>query len=304
MSGSRPARVLVVDDEAPARRKLARFLAEDPRFLLVSEADDGKVAVERIVSETPDLVFLDIQMPAFDGFEVLASVPRDRLPHVIFTTAFSEFAVRAFEVRAVDYLLKPFDQERFRSACDAYLERRRNPVDDWQMLESTRQSGLPIERLLVRHRQRLVVVRLDDVSRVSAEEKYVRLHTDMGSLLHRMPIGELAAASRRLAVRPHPAQRDRESPPRGVRGHPVPRRCPGTVARRNRTHGEPALSFVVAPTASALSFNSSGPLLRRRIPVPSRPQSPPPTRSRASQTKPQATCWLRSQMTSPTAVAR
>ena len=137
-------------------------------------------------------MFLDIQMPAFDGFEVLASVPRDRLPHVIFTTAFSEFAVRAFEVRAVDYLLKPFDQERFRSACDAYLERRRNPADDWQMLESTRQSGLPIERLLVRHRQRLVVVRLDDVSRVSAEEKYVRLHTEMGSLLHRMPIGELA----------------------------------------------------------------------------------------------------------------
>jgi two-component system LytT family response regulator len=189
----RTARVVIIDDEAPARSKVARFLAEDPRFLLVSEAEDGASGVLRIVSDRPDLVFLDIQMPAFDGFEVLASVPALELPHVVFTTAFAEHALRAFEVRAVDYLLKPFDQERFRAACDAFWDRRRGSSDAWSVVEQIRPRDRPLERLLVRHRGALIPVRLCDVSRVSAEEKYVRLHTAHGSFLHRMPIKALAA---------------------------------------------------------------------------------------------------------------
>jgi two-component system, LytTR family, response regulator len=187
------ARVLIVDDEAPARRKLARFLGDDARFVVAGEAEDGAQAVEQIVALEPDLIFLDIQMPGLDGFEVLAALPRESLPHVVFTTAFAEFALKAFEVRAVDYLLKPFDQERFQAACETYWERRGEPSQLARLIESLRASPGPLERLLVRQRERLVIVRLRDVTHVSAEEHYVRLHVSGGSHLHRMALSDLAA---------------------------------------------------------------------------------------------------------------
>ncbi len=195
MKAPAPARVLLVDDEAPARRKLLRFLADDARFVVAGEAEDGGQAVEQIVSLAPDLLLLDVQMPGLDGFEVLAALSRERLPHVIFTTAFAEFALKAFEVRAVDYLLKPFDQGRFRAACDAYWERRAERSELWRLIESLslRAAPGPLERLLVRQKDRLVLVRLRDVSHISAEEHYVRLHVGGASHLHRMALGELAA---------------------------------------------------------------------------------------------------------------
>lgn len=194
MSRVPAARVVIVDDEAPARRKLARFLADDERFAVAGEAADGTQAVERIVALEPDLVFLDVQMPGFDGLEVIASLPRRTLPHVVFTTAHAEFAVKAFELRAVDYLLKPFDRERFRAACDLYWERRgRDPGELWRLVESLRRGPSHLERLLVRRKDRLVVVRLSDVSRIRAEEHHLRLHTAEGSLLYRMALHQLAA---------------------------------------------------------------------------------------------------------------
>ncbi len=110
-----PLRVLVVDDEAPARSKLRRLLASDPRFTLAGEAADGAAAVAQVQALHPDLLILDIQMPGLTGFEVLEAL-EPPLPQVIFSTAFDRFALEAFEAAAVDYLLKPYDAARFAKA--------------------------------------------------------------------------------------------------------------------------------------------------------------------------------------------
>src|SRR5688572_19454656 len=110
-----PIRVVVVDDESPARRKIHRFLAEEPDFDIVGEAGTGLEAVRVIGQTAPDLVFLDVQMPGLDGFAVLQSIDLEPPPQIVFTTAYDHFAIQAFEVHALDYLLKPFDQARFKS---------------------------------------------------------------------------------------------------------------------------------------------------------------------------------------------
>lgn len=109
-------RVLVVDDEPHARQKLVKFIEAMPDLALIGACQNGREAVEMVRRESPDLVFLDIQMPELGGFEALERLGRDRLPYIIFTTAYSEYAARAFEVEAVDYLLKPFDATRFERA--------------------------------------------------------------------------------------------------------------------------------------------------------------------------------------------
>ena len=111
-----PVRALVVDDELMARKRIRRFLKSEPDILLVGECGDGREAIAAIQSLKPQLLFLDVQMPEVNGFEVLASLRPEELPVVIFVTAFDEFAMRAFEAQALDYLLKPFDQERFQKA--------------------------------------------------------------------------------------------------------------------------------------------------------------------------------------------
>jgi two-component system, LytTR family, response regulator len=187
-------RVLIVDDEPPARRKIRALLHGDDRFIIAGEAGDGLEAVNRIEAEQPDLIFLDIQMPGLSGFEVLEALGAAR-PQVIFTTAYDEYAVRAFEVRALDYLLKPFDQDRFRQALDRALEdrRRRGSLDakvdglvgDWRA-----QQG-PLQRLLIRDRERMRIVRADEIEWIEAEEKYVRLHLPHETLLHRETMSNL-----------------------------------------------------------------------------------------------------------------
>lgn len=181
-------RVLIVDDEPPARRKIRTFLQGDSRFEIAGEAGDGARAVELVESLRPDLLFLDIQMPELSGFEVLLALGEDR-PRVVFTTAFDQYAVQAFEVRALDYLLKPFDRERFRQALDRAVEDReqRQAVQgrlagllaDWQARQG------PLERLLVREREKVRIVRCREIEWIESEEKYVRLHAGKSSLLHR-----------------------------------------------------------------------------------------------------------------------
>ena len=109
-------RALVVDDEPLARERVASLLAAKPEVELVGQCRDGREAIAAIVEQRPDLVFLDIQMPGADGFEVIRTVGPEEMPIVIFVTAYDQHALRAFEVRALDYLLKPFDQDRFREA--------------------------------------------------------------------------------------------------------------------------------------------------------------------------------------------
>lgn len=171
-----PARVVVVDDEPHAREKLRRYLADDPRVEWVGEAGDGMAAVALVEEVEPDLVLLDVQMPEMDGFDVLAALEGDRLPAVVFVTAHDEHAVRAFEVQAVDYLLKPVDRTRFAEAVGRALavgaSRRREVRRVLEALPAPR----PLERFLVRSRGRMHLVPVGDVDWIGAAGNYVELH--------------------------------------------------------------------------------------------------------------------------------
>jgi two-component system LytT family response regulator len=179
-------RVLVVDDEPLARAGVIQLLARDPEVDVVGEAGDGRAAVAAIAALQPDLLILDVQMPELDGFEVLRSLPRDRMPAVIFVTAYDQHALRAFEVHALDYLLKPFDDERFAEA----VARAKQTLRSAELGElSRRLVGLLEERgaapapetrltrLIVKHEGRVAFVRVEDLDWIEAADYYVKLHT-------------------------------------------------------------------------------------------------------------------------------
>ncbi|QRO01127.1 response regulator transcription factor [Archangium violaceum] len=193
-----PPRVLVVDDEAPARAKVKRLLADDPRFQLVGEAADGNEALSRVESLRPELLILDVQMPGLTGFEVLEVLGPEACPQVIFSTAYDQYALKAFDAHAVDYLLKPYDAERFQKALDKAHARLVGGRQDAERLEAllaglsrAREPGRPLERLVVKVGEAWVPLRLDRVFRLSAEDKYVRLHTDQGEHLVRQGLKAL-----------------------------------------------------------------------------------------------------------------
>ena len=190
-----PLRVLVVDDEAPARAKVKRLLAEDARFQLAGEASDGHEALSLVEAMRPDLLVLDIQMPGLTGFEVLEALGPEACPKVVFSTAYDAFALKAFDAHAVDYLLKPYDAERFGKALDkahAQLAGARSDAERLEALLSgvarARSAERPLERLVVKVGEAWVPLRLDTVLRLSAEDKYVRLHTQTGEHLVRQSL--------------------------------------------------------------------------------------------------------------------
>jgi two-component system LytT family response regulator len=182
-------KILVIDDEQPARSKIQSFLKGEERVEWVMEAEDGREAVEAIIRHRPDLVFLDIQMPGMDGFEVIKAVGLESMPAVVFVTAFDEYAIAAFEVQAVDYLLKPYDQDRFGRSFDRAWERIRSGEENatlfTRLLEEVKTESRYLKRILVRKRGRYFFVRTEDVIYVSAEEKYVNIHTQEGKHLIR-----------------------------------------------------------------------------------------------------------------------
>jgi two-component system LytT family response regulator len=182
---------LIVDDEAPARAKLRLYLEADERAVVVGEATNGLEAVERVESLRPELVLLDVQMPGLDGFEVLAALQDGELPHVVFVTAHDEHAVRAFEVRALDYLLKPVDRGRLRSAVDRVIEAGRPGRDALRVLEDRPTATSPLERFLVRERGRLRLVPVGDVDWIGAAGNYVELHVGDHTHLVRGTLNEL-----------------------------------------------------------------------------------------------------------------
>jgi two-component system LytT family response regulator len=183
MSPKSPLRVLVVDDEAPARRKILRLLREEPNLELVGEADSGEAAVTAIKKQRPDLVFLDVQMPGLDGFGVIRALDaaKARLPRIIFITAHDRFALRAFEVHAFDYLLKPVSEQRFREALQRVRTQHEQSADGFSsrvqaMLEQLeREKSFP-ERILVEEDSRAIFVAVKEIDWVEADRNYVLLH--------------------------------------------------------------------------------------------------------------------------------
>jgi two-component system, LytTR family, response regulator len=179
----RPRRVLIADDEELARERVRMMLGDRPGYEVVAETRDGPATVEAIIEHAPDIVFLDIKMPGLDGFEVLASLEdADAQPSIIFVTAFDAHAVHAFDVGAVDYLLKPFDGIRFGQAltrAEARLDRGfARGIDPALrgLLETLHARPAYPERFLVRGPTHLYFVRARDVEWVDAQGNYVRLH--------------------------------------------------------------------------------------------------------------------------------
>ena len=176
------ARVLIVDDESPARRRLRAQLAKEEDVLIAGEAGSGPEAVLAIRALRPDLVFLDVQMPGMNGFEVIEAIGVDAMPAVVFVTAYDEFALDAFEVAAADYLLKPFTDERLRKAVarglDAQAWREAGRASLARLVGEGLGSGArSLERLLVREGGRMFFVPVTEIVRLSAEGNYVRIHT-------------------------------------------------------------------------------------------------------------------------------
>jgi two-component system LytT family response regulator len=193
-----PIRTLIVDDEPLARKGVRILLEKDPDVRILGEAGDGIEALERIKADRPDLVFLDVQMPEMSGFEVLESLSPDELPLVVFVTAYDQYALNAFQVHALDYLMKPFEDERLQEALDhAKALQRKNGTPSTrrlqEMLEATKAERGRVGRIMVRSGGRITFVRVDDVDWIEAQGDYVCLHTQGKKHLVREKISDLEA---------------------------------------------------------------------------------------------------------------
>jgi two-component system, LytTR family, response regulator len=185
MSPEAPLRVLVVDDEAPARRKLLRLLREDGQVEVVAEADSGEGAVAAIAEHRPDLVLLDVQMPGMDGLDVTRALSAAHTPRIVFVTAHEEYAVRAFEVHAFDYLLKPVSRERFRDVLRRAREQRGQgggalSARMRDLFAELRRARDFADRLLVHEAGRARFVPVRDIAWVEADRNYLVLHCRAG----------------------------------------------------------------------------------------------------------------------------
>jgi two-component system LytT family response regulator len=190
-------RALVVDDEPLARGMIREMLEHDPEAEFVGECANGREAIDAIRSLSPDIVFLDVQMPELGGFEVLDSFKEDELPTIIFVTAYDQYALRAFEVHACDYLLKPFDRERFDKAWQrakgSVAEDRANRRDSriLALLEELKARSQYIERLVIKAEGRVFFLDVDDIHYIEAEGNYVGVHNGQKSYLLRETISGL-----------------------------------------------------------------------------------------------------------------
>jgi two-component system LytT family response regulator len=191
-------RVLIVDDEAPARQRLADLLRKDIQVAAILEAADGISAVEAIQSQRPELVFLDVQMPELDGLGVIDVVGASQMPLTIFVTAYDQHAIRAFESNALDYLLKPFSDERFEAALSrAKLRLRERSSSEFgqrvmKMLSAAPQSQCPLDRLVVKSAGSTRFIRVMEIDWIEAAGVYVNLHVASQQLLYRASLQELA----------------------------------------------------------------------------------------------------------------
>ena len=193
-------RALVVDDERPARTRLLELLAKQPDAEVAGVAREGREAVQLILSEAPSLVFLDVQMPNLDGFGVLREVGPKQMPPAIFVTAYDKYAIQAFDAHALDYLLKPFSDERFEAA----MQRARNHILTQaagelsmrltRLLEdrvATDEGPSYFERVVVKTSGRVIFLDVGDIDWIEAAGVYVDLHVGSKSYLYRATVGQL-----------------------------------------------------------------------------------------------------------------
>ena len=197
LSASEGLCVMVADDEAPARQRIIDLLRRDSQVAAIIEASDGLSAVEIIQNRRPDLVFLDVQMPELNGLEVIAEVGAERMPLTVFVTAYDEHAIRAFEANALDYLLKPFSDERF----EVTMARVSVRMDERSVREFGRRilrmvsaapAGVPLDRLVVKSGGSTRFVRVADIDWIEAAGVYANLHIGGKELLYRAALNELA----------------------------------------------------------------------------------------------------------------
>ena len=199
---SEKIRTLIVDDEPLARRNLRVLLEKDPQIEIIEECRNGREAVKAINALSPDLIFLDIQMPEMDGFDVLAHVGPEHIQAIIFVTAFDQYALKAFDVHALDYLLKPFDDERFAHA----LRRAKAQIEAQEInrlskrllaLLEERESELKVDqksyltRLMIKDSGRVRLLKVDDIDFVEADGNYAKLHVGRGTHLLREKMNDL-----------------------------------------------------------------------------------------------------------------
>jgi two-component system, LytTR family, response regulator len=203
MSRTEPLRVIIVDDEALARAVVREYLAGHADVTIVAECSNGFEAVKAVSELSPDLMFLDVQMPKLDGFEVLELLGRD--VNVIFTTAYDQYALRAFDVHAVDYLLKPFSDERFAEALtrardrlqarDGSGEEAADASDDVHaLIADARPKSGPLERVLIRDGAQVHVIPVDRIDYVEAQDDYVCFMADGKSYLKDQTMAAIEAA--------------------------------------------------------------------------------------------------------------
>ena len=173
---------LIIEDEAPARRLLQEFLKEYPQIEVLDECTDGFEGARKIMELKPDLIFLDVQMPRINGFEMLELLRGENMPLIIFTTAFDEFAIKSFEYNTCDYLLKPISRERFRKAVTKAIDQLKDskaPQPDMtNMVDQALGGGKYLDRIVIRSGSHIQVVYCDDLLCLEASDDYVIVHTD------------------------------------------------------------------------------------------------------------------------------
>lgn len=192
-------KVVIVDDEPLAREKIRELLRNDAEIELIAECSGGHKAVAAIQKTPPDLLFLDIQMPEMDGFGVIKalSAQQVQMPYIVFVTAYDQYAVRAFEVYALDYLLKPFDRERFQKALErAKSQIRRDRSDTLSqgilsLIEELKEGPRHLERLVIKNSGRVQLLKTQEIDWIEAEGNYVRVHAGKEAHLLRETISTL-----------------------------------------------------------------------------------------------------------------
>jgi two-component system LytT family response regulator len=185
---SSPVTAIIIDDEPLARMIVQEYLQSYPGITLLQECSDGFEGIKAIQQHHPNLIFLDIQMPKINGFEMLELV--EDPPAVIFTTAFDEYAIRAFETHAVDYLLKPFSKDRFDKAIRKWLEQHADhQVSQEPLLDTAAESPSQQQRVVVKTGGKIKIIPLDDIHYFEAADDYVKIHTHNGAFLKNRTMG-------------------------------------------------------------------------------------------------------------------